>query len=110
MKDVRLEKEAVLHCHREAGSKFTLAAIFNERNSCYDIGVSILNKHDKNFRKDMGKRIALGRASRRPILHITKESVEKAGDVIYCLKQIEADIRKNNLRYVYDALKSVLED
>jgi len=104
-----LEKEAVLHCHKEQGYRFTLAAVFNDKRAEYDIGIAIFNKKDKNFRKIMGKSIALGRAVRRPIFHVPKESAEKAGSVVDILKSLEADLRKNKLREVYQMLKTVTD-
>ena len=104
-----LEKEAVLHCHRDKKMKFTLAAIFNDNRKEYDIGISIFNNNDKLFKKKIGKLIALGRASRRPIMHIPLESAEKVESIVDILKVLETDLRKDHLRMVFNSLKTVID-
>ena len=87
----------IRHCRKSDFREFTLALLEKGEES-YNVGIAVLNTQDKNYIKDFGRKIAIGRAMKHPIAYIESNKVKKLG-VQTILNAIEFFFsKKKNLR------------
>jgi len=67
----------IRHCHKNGGRKFTI--VMAQIDSAYRVGIAVLHPADKNYNKEMGRNIAMGRIFKRPISYVHEDTVKELG-------------------------------